>query len=275
MVDKFRDTGRPLLEILADPHSIFMQGLAKFQRRTLYTNIVNDRSAVYYTTSISKQDPFTDLSRLSLTYLKGYEDVILDPEAPMYFPEDPDVAYPVRLARKTQDIAMRLPFLIAMVSYLPIGIMTVIINSSIHALSSSRRIRQYEQGLTDIQPSYYRVPLLITSLQGAVGDVYQNVNSAQSHEYLDVEDEEAMQSAPSTPGSASLASCPPNAPVLALSPDQFKMIEALDAVGWRKFQVHIHNHTHSHAAIIVRVEKPSFDEGRIVLRHFVDEEFIV
>jgi hypothetical protein len=45
-----------LLEILADPESIFIKGLAKFERRTLYTNIVNDRSAVYYTTGISKTD---------------------------------------------------------------------------------------------------------------------------------------------------------------------------------------------------------------------------
>jgi hypothetical protein len=54
--DNFRDTGKPLLEVLADPESIFIKGLVKFERRTLYTNIVNDRSAVYYTTGISKID---------------------------------------------------------------------------------------------------------------------------------------------------------------------------------------------------------------------------
>ena len=53
-IDKFRDTGRPILAVLADPNSIFMSGLAKFKRRTLYSNIVNDRSAVYYTTGIAK-----------------------------------------------------------------------------------------------------------------------------------------------------------------------------------------------------------------------------
>jgi Putative serine esterase (DUF676) len=44
------------LEVLADPESIFIKGLAQFERRTLYANIVNDRSAVYYTTGISKTD---------------------------------------------------------------------------------------------------------------------------------------------------------------------------------------------------------------------------
>lgn len=89
-IDKFRDTGRPLLEVLADPDSIFIKGLAKFERRTLYANIVNDRSAVYYTTGIAKSDPFTHLDRVKLNYLEGYEDVILDPETPVA-PLDPQV----------------------------------------------------------------------------------------------------------------------------------------------------------------------------------------
>jgi hypothetical protein len=89
-VDKFRDTDRPLLEVLGDAESIFIKGLAKFERRTLYANIVNDRSAVYYTTGISKTDPFTNLDKVRINYLKGYEDVILNPEAPVA-PLDPQV----------------------------------------------------------------------------------------------------------------------------------------------------------------------------------------
>jgi hypothetical protein len=34
--------------------------------------------------------------------------------------------------------------------------------------------------------------------------------------------------------------------------------------------VYIHNHRHSHAAIIVRIDKKSFDEGRVVIRHWLD-----
>ncbi|KAG9816752.1 DUF676-domain-containing protein, partial [Aureobasidium melanogenum] len=33
-VDSFRDTGRPLLTVLADPSSVFIRGLAKFKHRT-------------------------------------------------------------------------------------------------------------------------------------------------------------------------------------------------------------------------------------------------
>lgn len=90
MIDNFRDTGRPLLDVLADPESIFIKGLARFERRTLYANIVNDRSAVYYTTGISKTDPYTNLENIKINYVRGYEDVIIDVGAPIC-PIDPHV----------------------------------------------------------------------------------------------------------------------------------------------------------------------------------------
>ena len=64
-------------------------------------------------------------------------------------------------------------------------------------------------------------------------------------------------------------------PMLALTPDQFAMIHALDNVGWRKYPVYIHKNRHSHAAMIVRMNKKSFDEGYIVLRHWLNEEFLM
>jgi len=287
LIDKFRQTGRPLLEILADPNSIFMQALAKFQRRTLYTNIVNDRSAVYYTTAISKTDPFAnlDLEKVNLAYLKGYEDVILDPDAP---PSGADVKESASTTM-TWTTIRRLPFVVAMISYIPFGILTVLINSGIEALGSSRRIRLYEQGLSDIQPSKFEV--LLTGIQEAVEDVYKNVNSAQSHEYLvSTDDEAAMEEGMSTfqneqqpllsredsdAKRSESHQAEAGVPILALAPGQFRMIQALDNVGWRKHAVHIHKVKHSHAAIIVRSRKPSFEEGRVVLRHWVEEEFIL
>jgi hypothetical protein len=277
MIDNFRSTGRPLLEILADPDSIFIQGLSKFRRRSLYTNIVNDRSAVYYTTSISKTDPFTNLEKIDLSYLEGYADVILDPTSPIH-PLDTESQTPhppksKQLAQTTRTQLLRLPFVIALISYIPIGILTVLINSSLQALQSSRRIRRYEKGLTDIQPSHYRVPLLITSIQGTIGGVYESVNNAQSHEYLPEQTEQNLQD------SGVLAKGERQDEggfaTLALAESQFKMIQTLDEVGWRKFHVFIHKARHSHAAVIVRSEKPSFEEGRVVLRHWVDEEFVL
>src|SRR5690606_28921745 len=111
-IDKFRDTGKPLLAVLADPNSIFMCGLAKFKRRTLYTNIVNDKSSVYYTTGIAKTDPYADLSKVKVRYLKGYEDVILDPEDPVSLA--PTAQEPEPLIATFERWAKRVPFLIAL-----------------------------------------------------------------------------------------------------------------------------------------------------------------
>jgi hypothetical protein len=286
MIDNFRLTGRPLLEILADPNSIFMQGLAKFQRRTLYANITNDRSAVYYTTSISKIDPFRKLERIKVTYLAGYEDVIVDPDAPLKIPDRPEGTFVSRLWKGTKRTIRRIPFFIALVAYVPFGIITVLVNSCMEALRSNRRIRLYEQGQSDVQPDTYRVPLLIAELRETIEDAYKNVNSAQNHEYLPsgVDEEDALEgmappritredSKPST-----LFSIHPEGPILALTPAQFRMISALDDLGWRKFPVHIHNHRHSHAAIIMRGDKrpgPNLEEGRVVFRHWLDENFIM
>ncbi|KAF8846661.1 DUF676-domain-containing protein [Acephala macrosclerotiorum] len=319
-IDNFRDTGKPLLEILADPESIFIKaskislkdatkkhhdtpscsksitvlilpGLAKFERRTLYTNIINDRSAVYYTTGISRNDPFINLDKIKLNYLKGYDDIILDPACPVAStePEKAEETYYSALIRGTKTNMGRLPFLMAMIFFIPFGVVAFLINSGVQSVRSNRRIRLHETGLAGIEPGNYRVPLLITGMREAVEDVYENLNSAQSNEYLtNGIDEEAV----TEPGSPALErpqssnavsklnldeekpAPAHDVPTLALAPYQFRMIQALDSVGWRKYPVYIHKASHSHAAIIVRIDKSSFDEGRVVLKHWLDEEFI-
>lgn len=158
------------------------------------------------------------------------------------------------------------------------------INSGVQSLRSNRRIKLHEKGLAGIQPGNYRVPL-ITDMRGAVEDVYENLNSAQSNEYLvdGTEEEDGVHEPPRSPileraQAFSKIDKPEKSrnvdvPTLALAPYQFRMINALDSVGWHKYPVFIHKVNHSHAAIIVRVDKPSFDEGRVVLRHWLDKEF--
>lgn len=309
-IDSFRDTGRPLLAVLADPNSIFMSGLAKFKRRTLYSNIVNDRSAVYYTTGIAKTDPYTDLSKIKVNYVKGYEDVVLDPINPVS----------PRPAVETQPLAARLrgwvskvPFILALTLLLPIATVGFLITSLVQTVRSSKRIRLHEKGLAGINTETYRVPLLIKEIRGAVEDAYGNLNSSQNQEYLGLSDieetdgdgdgdgsgggrpadeEEARNPDPDSGAGAGAGvgaggkcasrmilarerrQSQPEQPTLALTPHQFAMVEALDRVGWRKYPVWIHGHRHSHAAIIVRMDKAAFAEGKVVLRHWLGEEFL-
>lgn len=288
-IDKFRDTERPLLEVLADPESIFIKGLAKFERRTLYANIVNDRSAVYYTTGIAKKDPYINLEKVKLNYLEGYGDVILDPKNPVapLDPEETQSTFYERFVKASQTTYGRLPFLMAMIVFIPIGVVAFLLNSGVQSLRSNRRIKLHERGLAGIEPGNYRVPLLFTGMRGAVEDAYENLNNAQSHEYLvaGTEEEEAEPSSPRSSSSptkpvlrrheTSEKTSPHDPPTLALADYQFRMVQSLDSVGWRKYPVHIHKVNHSHAAIVVRMNKPRYDEGKVVFRHWLDEEFIL
>jgi hypothetical protein len=295
IIDEFRDTGRPLLAILADPSSVFINGLAKFKRRTLYCNIVNDRSAVYYTTGISGTDPYTDLEKIKINYLSGTEDVLVDAENPVS-PKEP-VAAPLslydRLLVDSKSLANRLPLFAGLALFIPIGITAFLINAIVQTLRSSKRIRLYESGDAGRN---FRTPLILSGIRGAVEDVYENLNSAQSNEYLgsDEFDEEAhgeSSTSTETPSHDALdtekSSVPQsenpdksprsrlNTATLALAPEQFEMISALDNVGWRKYPVHIHKVMHSHAAIIIRKNREAESEGYVVLRHLAIKEFLM
>jgi hypothetical protein len=52
------------------------------------------------------------------------------------------------------------------------------------------------------------------------------------------------------------------------------MIQSLDDVGWKKYPVHIHKASHSHAAIIVRMNRARFAEGKLVVQHWLDNFLI-
>jgi len=277
MIDNFRETGRPLLAVLADPNSIFIRGLRRFRRRSLYTNIVNDLTATFYTTAISKIDPFVDLNNVKLNYLEHYEDVILDGENSVLPKETVPLTFYHQFTHKASNIISNLPLFVAMIFFIPIGTLAFLINSGIQTISSSRRIRLHESGQAGIDLSSYRMPFL-TDIREAMEDVYENLNNSQNQEYLsvDIDDVETLQGDSIAHEESSIAkggtekssfSDVPlkgnrhrvEAPILALTSDQFAMIRILDSVGWRKYPVHIHKVRHSHAAIIVRV-------GAITLR---------
>ncbi|ERF76883.1 hypothetical protein EPUS_02594 [Endocarpon pusillum Z07020] len=304
MIDKFRDTGRPLLSVLADPDSIFIHALKKFENRSLYANIVNDRSAVFYTTAISRTDPFTQMESLDLNFVKGYETAVLDPDTPFRLRKDQHLpTFYTRLAGGSQTFLKNLPVYVALAVIFPIAFVVFMVNSSIQSVRSRRRIRLHEDEHKIHGFARYRVPFIIQDVQQAVEDAYENVNAAQSQEYLPDGSEEmaaamespqeSTESLPSSladhsgtsmtseksenatlnDGGKDLPQRSPEFPTLALTPAQFAMIKSLDDCGFQKFPVLISKSNHSHAAIIVRIIKSSFDEGKIVIRHWLNENF--
>ena len=296
-IDSFRETGRPLLSILADPNSIFIQALAKFKHRSLYTNIINDRSAVYYTTSISRIDPYANLNKVKLNYLPGYDRVLLDPDNPVSPKDEVLPPFTQRLAVDTRTMANKLPTLFFLLFFLPIGTVLFLVNSGVQSVLSRQRIRMHELGKAGIDIGVYRIPLTIDDVRRTAEDMLENLNSTQRQAYLPAESEELAATAPRTTSSHSAKPADPTAaldgaaaaaaaaaarperrlverqlefPTLALTPHQFAMIQALDQVGFRKYPVYIRHDRHSHAALIVRKNKKSFDEGKIVVRHWLD-----
>jgi hypothetical protein len=272
VMDNFRGTGRPLLAVLADPDNIFIKALAKFEHRSLYANIVNDRTVSYFTAGISQTDPFVNLDDIKIDYLTGYSSVILSPTNPVS-PADPSPArtLPARLASTTRKVLYRIPLAALLTVLIPIGTTAFLFNSAFQTVRSAQRIRLHESGRAGLEPSRYRIPLMLNAARKEVEDLFETAHAAQPHEYLDADNHsQATDSTASPQPPTSTHTAAPNFPTLALQADQFDMIAALDAVGFDKFPVHIHHHRHSHAAIIVRMDKASFDEGREVVRHWLD-----
>lgn len=316
-IDKFRDTGRPLLAVLADRNSIFYKGLALFRRRTLYANVVNDRSVVHYSAAITKTDPYTDLTKVRVNYARGYEPVVLDPVHPVeHVPPHKweREAFPAWAGKWLR----RVPLVLTLVVLVPLGVLAYLVNSVVQTVRSSQRIALHEKGQAGIDIADYRPPVLINELRAAAEDVYEELNSFQHQQYLGLSEDDGSGSEPEPETTTTSAPAPapaapsflpggggdekvglmdgvararrasernilrherkqsqPGQPTLALAPCQFEMISALDSLGWRKYPVWIHDNRHSHAAIIVRIEKPNHKEGYVVLRHWLDEEFLI
>lgn len=280
-IDKFRDTGRPLLGVLADPDSVFMRALALFKHRSLYANIVNDRSAVYYTTSFSKIDPFVKLDKVKVNYVPGYDDVIVDGKQPVS-PKDEEALY--HGIGVSNLLFKRIPLIAFLAVFLPVAATIFAASSVVHTARSRKRIQLHEAGQLGIAAGMYKIPLMV---QRMGEDMYENVASTQGQEYLPASEESDSEAEPSQSpllpkrkasvtekSSGKLDSQSDNPtdefPTLALTREQFAMVKALDEVGWEKHPVHIHNAGHSHAAIIVRMAVKRFDEGKVVIRHFLE-----
>lgn len=280
-IDNFRDTGRPLIAVMADPESIFMSGLRRFKRHTLYSNIVNDHATPYYTSSISKTDPFVDLDRIQARYVEGYDNVILDPDSPVR-PAQAPPSNPLGAFTKA-------PFFLALAVFLPIGITAFLVNSGVQTVRSSKRLRAHNS--SGDGDGYRTLPLWIKEVRGAIEDAYENLNSSQRQEFLGsaspsddegddaVDDKAGAVGVKKAVGHTRLAlerkQSHPATPTLALAPYQFAMIDSLDTLGWRKYPVWIHKNTHSHAAIIVRITRDKYSEGYEVLKHWLDNEFLL
>jgi hypothetical protein len=281
LIDTFRDTGRPLLSVLSDKGSIFMQGLRQFKHHVLYANITNDRSAPWWTSGLSRSDPFEDMSAVKMNFVKGYDNVILDPDNPVYLKEQEEVPFATKLLQSATSTATNIPLYALMGVLIPIGTTAFLINSGIQSYRSNERVRLHNEGETSSSFLPYRIPVMMENAIEAMSAsaTEQKLDSDDSIETDSSAGEEAAeggkkQLAKKRPVKALYRTrSRPEFPVLALSPEQFEMIENLNEVGFKKYPVWISKHRHTHAAIIVRIQKDSFKQGWSVVNHWLNEEF--
>lgn len=286
-IDTFRDTGRPLLCLLADPHSIFMQALALFKHRVLYANIINDRSAPYYTTFITTVDPYIALNGIDIHYIKDYDPNIIDTFDPVSKKSPLSQSLLSRVASSSRTVLGQLPIYAAMAVLLPIGSVVFLANAGVQSIRSSKRIKLHESGQAGATFGGYRIPLMLENARSAVEGTYNDMNGNSEHLPAGTgQDTRTANRAPQKDGKSSAepthkarrrsSAQQPTFPTLNLSPEQFEMIENLDHEGfWRKYAVHIHDVTHTHAAIIVRSTPfgRKFEEGKRIIAHWLHEEF--
>lgn len=62
-----------ILMQMADPEGIYYQGLNKFRKHILLSNVKNDRTVAFYTSFITEYSPFDNWSNIKIKYLKGLQ----------------------------------------------------------------------------------------------------------------------------------------------------------------------------------------------------------
>ncbi|KAL4810064.1 putative serine esterase-domain-containing protein [Aspergillus unguis] len=299
LTDTFRDTGKPLLSVLADPDNIFIEALKRFRCRSVYGNVVNDRTTPFYTTIFSGIDHFPDLENMNINYCEGYESVIIDPDVyTLPSLQREKLSFLPRTWQGIRRFFKKLPFWLLFTLILLIALPIFLVYAVIQTFRSQQRIRVHEEGAGGLSPRY-RVPVAVKRVQTAMDELFENAAARQEPDYIssatvsDLESQPRSSSQTQTPDdlsttkpsaensneadgkkitkSTSKTSSGEKRPTLALTPDQFAMIKSLDAVGFRKYPVYIHHHRHTHAAIVVRVDKPGFEEGHVVIKHWLDQ----
>jgi len=295
LTDDFRNTGRPLLSVMADPNSIFIHGLSLFKKRSLYANIVNDKSVVYYSAAISRNDPFADLSAVRLHSIPNTSNVILDPTSPVTPRNLPIPTLMQRINTTTTSTLRSLPFVLLLTVLLPIGSVVYLANSGIQSIRSAQRIRLHESGSAGIGIEKYRSkPPLLEEARSAVDRTFRalspgreaeeflpkdqdpealaHANGAMPNHNLDSKSQakaSEQEQGKEVKGSGQFKNTS-TFPTLALTKEQFEMIDNLDDMGITKYCVHISKVRHTHAAIIVRMDRWGFDQGKIVVNHWVE-----
>ncbi|KAL5537237.1 hypothetical protein ACEPAF_1060 [Sanghuangporus sanghuang] len=301
-VDKWGASGRPLLEILADPKEIFYQALSAFRHVRIYGNVVNDLTVPYVTALIEYEDPFVDrhTTGINVEFDPKYDPIMLSYSIP---DEPPVKESPAPLssawfqsANPTRYLppflqSLRFPLNAIAVVLLPVLFPTFIalllVRLSLHARSSRARIKLLEVDETHRENALvHAFSRLERELEEAVVDAIEDdqgsnvtATAPPRDEKPDVTNGKLSSSCWDTSAKEVVAGkADGESPKVAtdqplLTPVQCQMVRSLNALpSMTKHRAYIDPLRNSHATIIARDVNgfPFHKRGWGVLQHWAD-----
>lgn len=166
-----------------------------FPNKVLYANVVNDRSTNFYTSAISRFDPFADLSSVSVNYIPGYSPIVVNPDSPVSPPakEDENLLVTHRVAKTTTGVATGLPMVLIYSLIIPVGVVVFLLNALVQTFSSKRRIRLHS---SDESLHYHGLPLLVEEMQEAAEGIIEDIHHEMSPQHLPAGSEDSISLSP-------------------------------------------------------------------------------
>ncbi|WWC59357.1 uncharacterized protein I303_101909 [Kwoniella dejecticola CBS 10117] len=165
VADNYSDEDqRPLLEIMADPRSIFYQGLEKFERLEIYASAINDHSVPYPTATIEPVDHFAQWEQRHISVDSDADGIIQS----WSVREDDRTEKPKNGNKKGWGIKMgtlppvlryRFPFnyiiLLLFPIMLPLIVILILTRQSLDTRRSKHRLQLLSQTSTSSEGSYH------------------------------------------------------------------------------------------------------------------------
>jgi hypothetical protein len=182
MADSFRNTGRPMLSILADPDSIFVQALKKFHNRSLYASVVNDRTTIFYTAALSTVDPFRNLENTRINYAEGYKPVMINPDAYFLPSEETELlSLGPRVQRQIMTFFTVILFWNLIAIFVVVVLPLFLLHSFNQASLSRKRVRQHNEEKSGTLFGQYRLPrIMVKEVQSVIEVAYEDIRLART-----------------------------------------------------------------------------------------------
>ncbi|KAL0577306.1 hypothetical protein V5O48_004699 [Marasmius crinis-equi] len=275
-VDKWSSTGKPLLEIMADPERIFYQALASFQQIRIYANAVYDTTVPFVTAAMEVEDPFADhdTNGIEIEYEEDYPRVIksysLPPVPPAPTPKPIVLSKNWFEQRKTKNskpkrpilppfLRFRFPLNIVFYALVPFLIPTVatlvVVRFMKESKKSKARIKALEKDIRSEQSLAQVLAKLEHDMEAAVEGLIEEPQRPTTAKQVDEGDQVPELEKPAV-----------------LSPLQRRMAQQLNTLPIEKHFAFLDAVFNSHGSIIMRDVKrfPFQIIGEGVVKHWTD-----